>query len=162
MNDHNVRGEVDKWPEYISYRGTAAAAPILNKIENYKAMRRSFNNTFPAMTKSEHTNLSFRLICQIRWFLKCCRMVQSLSDVILYKRMIRHYPQKRTSNGFRDTEKKHPIIRIPIITSHYLVSISQKCCHFQVILWQNMKVSRIHSTSFLKRHSPFCRALFIS
>ena len=79
MNDHNVRDEVDDRLAGVSYRRTAAAAPIFNEIENYKTMRRSFNNAFPRMTKSIHTNFSFTIICQIRWFLGVAPgLVQSL------------------------------------------------------------------------------------
>ena len=59
---------------------------------------------FPAKRKV-NTQISFQNNLPNKVVSWCCGFVQSLNDVILYKRMIRHCPQKRTNNGFRDTEE---------------------------------------------------------
>ena len=69
--------------------------------------------------------------------------------------MNRYYPQKRTNNGFRDTEETS---NNKDADNYFLLRAGlsrPKCCHFKVILWLDMKVSRIHSTSFLKRTAFF-------
>ena len=57
------------WVTIFSYAWCSAIKTMNDHNVGDETMRRSFNNAFLGVTKSKYTNFSFRISCQIRWFL---------------------------------------------------------------------------------------------